>query len=330
MPTPRFRSVRWTVGLMVVCLFARAEAGEGIPSKETILAEYPRAVAALEARFSQCRGEGFFTTFLSANHKQVRQTQVEFAFSGENGRVTRTPLVAVDANRVIPAPPQDAREAARVYQTTIVYNEAYSFSILKKTPTSDPVVEWTEAGIGRGIRLANGGHGQPLHRVVVGDQRTIARLMALPTTRIDRITEVPRTSQPGWLRVEFSLPVPEGPRPGASPITSGWIVVAVPDHWILHDYGLTSTVVANGAQYTRMGHVEYKREPTGDLQIVKCVSKMYAGRHSVDPANADPAVISLASDEIQYTRLQLEAVPVGEFTLSAFGFPEFVPPAPRP
>jgi hypothetical protein len=142
-----------------------------------------------------------------------------------------------------------------------------------------------------------------------------------PGFRVDRIGDLQEGSDRSRrLKIEFSIPKPDKLKAGSRPITSGWLVVSPDDGWLLHEYG---SVTENQTKkiYTGIGHVTYDKP--GSAVPVRSQYRVYRGVFDSDPTVSDPSFAPILGEDFEFTSFQFAGSPESDFTLSAFGLPEF-------
>ena len=185
-----------------------------------------------------------------------------------------------------------------------------------------------ETGPDRGKQLLAPGPRNAATCVTHAYVMSIARLIAIPRFHVDRVREVGPDLGPSRLRVEFTIPTDTRGKTSGSHISSGWLVISPGERWILHGYGLVETLNARqSVQATRVGSVDYVRDPKGETRPARYGCRLYRGRFEADPT--DPSLVPITTEDFQFTSFLFGDTPAREFTLAGFGLPEFGEPASR-
>ena len=312
--------------------------GPDVTSKEYVLSEYPKALKALEARFARCSGEGIFTTFRTLGDGKARtsnQTNIEFEFLDANGRLIGTMLDDVGGRRD-PTAPNAKSVRRRDYQYVMAYNDKYSFTLSKQFPASNHQIKMLVAGPEKGRREVISGPGHPVRCAFMAGKEPVAVIMGVQKFQVDRVIELHPPAQPRRLRIEFSIP--RTPPPALSEdskarrpyhLASGWFVVSPDEQWVLLEFGRVINA-PTGDQSTIVGHAEYTHGPTGEPVPVKWDLNEYLGGFSTDPMVTNPGAVPVIGETFEFEKLRFNSPPDRDFTLTAFGLPEFGQIASRP
>jgi len=310
-----------SVPILLLSTAADGKASDAM-TKERVLAEYPKALAALEARFSHANGEGMLLSLQSRpeHGSIVERRKVGFSFSSGNGRLTLTRTDAPGAHE--DSSGKKVVKYPKNYQTVVCYNDKYSFEITKEDVASEYIIRMLEAGPRQSRRSIHMQIDFAVRCAMNAQLDSISTMLTLPEFRIDRVAEESSSTGRGKLRIDFSIAKKPDPARKTSVITSGWLVVSPAEQWVLYEYGsiLTTWTLK---KLTYIGHVEYKKGSDGEPEPVRCSYRLYRGDYKADPALSDPGVVAASGQDFEFTHLSFADRPAGDFTLTAFGLPEF-------
>jgi len=309
-------------GLVVVLLLSSAGLAPNSNSAATIQAEYLKALAILEQKFDHCSGEGLFSTSKQPPVKGLitTRTWVVFAFAGGRGQLVKTniPSDAEDFESDDLAKIKSSLKDGSRHITN--YSKEYSFSLAKNA--TGYIVQAMEAGDKSGRRSVDQGPGHAIRAATMAHNRPISAYFGMKGFHLDRVTELGPGTRAS-LKIEYSIPKQLNAPKSVIQITSGWFVVSPADQWLIREYGIVRTYSSDQSQTTDVGHVEYQSESDGQLRPIKTDRRSYIGAFTVDPVATDPAVTPYLSEDFQFTEWRFGDRPERDFTLSAFGLPEF-------
>jgi hypothetical protein len=292
-------------------------------TKELVSLEYPKALAKLEAKFDHCHGEGVLLTTRKsrggASAETTSKVRVQFAFSGENGLLINTSL---GDPRAQDSTTKDDSAKVRPYETVLGYTAKSSYSLTKKTPSSEYVVRWLNAEPNTARKEIIRGAGQLVFRPTMVSLTAISDFFKSPEFHLEKVVELLTEDRTRRLRIEFTNPRRPGAPANAMATTSGWFVVSPENQWMLHEYGVSLTS-PNSRGITRIGHLQYKSDAKGELIPVNFDCKIYAGVLSSDPESSNLPADLTSSEEFRFEKFEFGDTPEEKFRLSAFGLPEF-------
>jgi hypothetical protein len=307
--------------LLVLLVGTSTVSAADTSSSEATLAQYVKALTTLEEKFDHCQGEGNFSRFVSARGgKEGRQSRskVSFAFSDGKGRqIQEFPPATGSSGSTNTNDP-------KFLEMVSAYNPRYSFKITRKPATEAFMIDTIEPGPDRGrLSILNS-----LAYLALCSSMTyhskISWTIGRPGFRVDRVDEI--ASAPGQsrrLKLTYSIPLPPELRLNAVPITAGWFVVAPEDGWLLHEYGSVHENPKQRILFTQVGRVTYARGATGSTVPGKSQFRSYPGKFDSDPADSDPSIAPTSGEDFEFTSFRFADSPDRDFTLSAFGLPEF-------
>ena len=315
---------RGTLAVLSICFIGAAP--ESL-RKEAIQAEYLKALPLLQQRFDHCNGEGLFTTFRipkGSNSPTVdlNRTWVEFSFAGGRGKTVRTPLDSIKHD-VGGAADEDLAKLKPGrnpgLQAVTAYNQTYSFDLLGAKPAYK--VEDLKASDKSGRESLINNAGYAACSAFMAYHTPISVYFGFNDFRLDRVTALSPEMNPR-LKLEFSVIPRPITKPSGYRIASGWFVVNPADEWLIHEYGIVYNW-SSSAQTTNVGRVQYQTGPDGRSRPARTSYRIYRGKFTADPAATDPAVIPASGEDFQFAKFQFGDEPERDFTLSAFGLPEF-------
>ncbi len=295
-----------------------------------VASDYLKGVAALEAKFAHCSGEAIQSEsgiFNTDKPTFARQTRYEFAFSGAQGRLVTTYVSNSSWEKSAKAVP--GKRPPKVV-AAIAYNEKQSFSMSKSAMNADYVIDALEVGSEAGRKKLARGSRNPLACLTEASAISLPGLVRMPKCHLEKVGNVP--SPDGTRRIRFNIkmdPVPLTAKRGLY-LTSGWFVTSPDEYWAISEFGVVRAEnVDQPSPTTWVGRVEYRRGSDGEIQPVKAVTTIYRAALDADPAITGLNPEKVLTDEIQFTKFRFGDLPAREFTLAAFGMPEFGEPAAR-
>ena len=306
------RSVRDAGHLLMIGMVLCCTAAWGDDAlKRRVEAEYPPALARLEARYGSMHGRarrGYFEAF--PGRPPVNETRrLDFAFAPGSGRMDVT-LTGPDEPEKL-----DAKTAIRsVYGA----NAQYGFELVQRRADNGLTLQTVLDDPKRRRILVGSRYGYEVQCAHYFGKVPFSTYFNSKTLRIDSVVELdaPQGSKPLLIRPTV-VPPANWVRPPNSLDVDGWLVVSPNEGWITREYGQT---FGRAKFSTNIGKIEYGRSPDGHLDPIKHVQRGYMGRVTRD----DPGVAVLGFD-LDFESVTYEALPESEFRLPAFGLPDIDP-----
>ena len=319
-----FSSVSIAVSILVV---VGSSAASEEMSPKVFTTDYLTALKKLDAKFANCSGEYVESIYLSRANGIASQVRRTFAFAQGAGLLVETAKDGGDEKKTS-ADPRKKGLGAR-FETVTAYNNNYSFSLVKSDPHSAYVLGMLEAGPSRGRRQIVRGFRNPSNFFTQVSLTPIETILESKSFRVERLSESGQGTDNHRIRVDFTRPmVVTQANMGGAHITSGWLIVAPEEGWLLHEYGVVKTLSARpSVQGTTVGHYEYSRDFGGEFRPVAYVVKRYDQRFNGDVV--DPGVTPSSTENFEFLGFRFGDTPARQFTLTAFGLPEFTDPAAR-
>jgi hypothetical protein len=295
--------------------------GSDEPSSDAVFIEYKKGLKVLEEKFDHCRGDGVFSSFRVPKNSKDRietKAKIEFAFSGGKGRQARSPMPWKEPD------PMKTSGRTMNYQTILGYNDRYSFTVGRPTPSADPVIESLDPGEKLGRSQIDNSVGYLSRSPIAIHQVRLSHFIEIPGFRVDRVIEVNPANEPRRLKFEFTLPKKSGLAKNARPIVAGWFVVTPDEGWLVHEYGNVHAAPTSGEKiFTYVGHVNYQKNSRGEQVPTKANVRLYLGAFDSDPAIISPSTSPVSGEDFEYTSFEFSDAPASAFTLSGFGLPEY-------
>lgn len=279
------------VVLLCAACSARGEEDEALRAR--VLAEYPAALARLEAAFARVHGSG-------------TRVEVRLDAADDDGQgVTTSDSFAVDRDHkklVRVREEDDSRKTD--FERVSCANPNYSF-ILTRSSRPDPRIVTSLGGAGDvPEEITDFAQRYLAAPYSVFQWEPISKVFADPTFALESVRDVSDGGR-NLLRIEFTY------RPDQEyPAIPAWILVSPDEGWVLRQF---EGGFGRNSDILRAGVVEYEVNPKGDIPIPRRVTFTHPTyRYSFD-----------------FERFAFGPTPEREFTLNDFGLPEVGTTAPR-
>lgn len=299
------------------------------PPLEATRDAYLKALKDLEARFAHCRGSGLYLSFrvpkdivpseAALRSTPRRQRWIEFSSAGDRRKQTTNVRALANAYSGTIEYDLFRNHFEAGEKSVTAYNRDYSFAA--EQHGSEFVVKSLEAGDKAGKRSL-GLFSFIDDPVAYARVNPIAKIFERKGFHLDGIAPIgPDADSP--LRMDFSFPDRLVGEPSIAYLRSGWLVVDPRANWLLREYGIVFLEGRNNFPVTEVGTVGYEGSSDGQMLPKEVLIHSFWGTYSKNPETFDPPVLPKFGEEFHYADFRFGDEPRENFTLGAYGLPEF-------